>query len=155
MKEKRLLNFSSKEPSVSNINNTKKAIFWVTSVSKDIGRDLFFVNDSDEILDFVKAEDGGFITCDDDVVSTWTQEGKGYRYINVLPKEAVKVAEFDDNYDLDYVLGVSITIKSESRGVVNFSTPLEKGGVEGCVLFFDSGDVGDGCTMTQVEREER
>ena len=123
MKEKRLLNFSIHESSTSNINDTKKEIFWVTSVSKDIGRDLFFVNDSNETLDFVKAEDGGFITCDDEVVNTWTEEGKGYRYNDVLPKEAVKVAEFDDYYDLDYVLSVSITIKSASRGVLNFSTP--------------------------------
>ena len=128
MKEKRLLNFSIHESSSSNINDTKKEIFWVTSVSKDIGRDLFFVNDSNETLDFVKAEDGGFITCDDEVVNTWTEEGKGYRYTDVLPKEAVKVAEFDDYYDLDYVLSVSITIKSASRGVLNFSTPLRKEG---------------------------
>ena len=149
MKEKRLLNFSIHESSSSNINDTKKEIFWVTSVSKDIGRDLFFVNDSNETLDFVKAEDGGFITCDDEVVNTWTEEGKGYRYADVLPKEAVKVAEFDDYYDLDYVLSVSITIKSASRGVLNFSTPLEKGGIDECVLLYDSGAVGKGCSMTQ------
>ena len=149
MKEKRLLNFSSRESSTSNIIDTKKEIFWVTSVSKDIGRDLFFVNDSNETLDFVKAEDGGFITCDDEVVNTWTEEGKGYRYNDVLPKEAVKVAEFDDYYDLDYVLSVSITIKSASRGVLNFSTPLEKGGIKECVLLYDSGDFGKGCSMTQ------
>ena len=131
------------------------AVFWVTSLSKtSLGRDLYFINHSEEILAVVTAEDGGFVTCDDEVISAWTEEDKGYLYRDVCPGEAVKVAEFDDYYDLDYVLSVSITIKSQKRGIFTLSTPLEKGGVEECVLLFDSGKVGKGCSIEHESNKQ-
>ncbi len=115
----------------------RKPIYWTTSHPVEKGRELYFVNDSDETLEFVKAEDGGFTSVDDGAVSVWTKEGKGFLYRDVLPREAVKVAEFDDYYDLDYLLAVSVIIKSPVRGVVKLSTPLEKGGTKECVLLYD------------------
>lgn len=76
----------------------------------------------------MKAEDGGFFTEDDVPVSMWTREGEGYVYPEVRKREAVKVAEFDDYYDLDYMLTVAITVISPSQGILGFSLPLKKVG---------------------------
>ena len=127
----------------------RKVLFWVTSRDLDMGRELYFVNDSGETLTRVGAEDGGFTSWDEGVISSWTEAGKGYHYRDVRPAEAVKVAEFDDYYDLDYVLSVAVTITSPSRGTLTLSTPLEKGGVRECVLLYDSGEVGKGCSLSR------
>lgn len=71
--------------------DSRKPIYWVTSVSNEQIRELYFVNDSDEKIEFVKAEDGGFLTADDEPPSVWTGEGKGYVYPEVRQGEAVKV----------------------------------------------------------------
>jgi hypothetical protein len=84
----------------------RKPIFWITSFISDRMRELFFINNSGETLDFVKAVEGGFISYDDGMMGVSTEDGQGYSYRDVLHREAVKVAEFDDYYDLDYVLGV-------------------------------------------------
>lgn len=128
----------------------RKVLFWVTSRDLDMGRELYFVNDSGETLPRVSAEDGGFTSWDEGVISAWTEAGKGYNYRDVRPGEAVKVAEFDDYYDLDYVLAVSVTPTSPSLGTLTLSTPLEKGGVRECVLLYASGEVGKGCALSRV-----
>ena len=127
----------------------RKVLFRVTSRDLDMGRELYFVNDSGETLPRVSAEDGGFTSWDEGVISSWTETGKGYHYRDVRPGEAVKVAEFDDYYDLDYVLAVSVTLTSPSLGTLTLSTPLEKGGVRECVLLYDSGEVGKGCLLNR------
>lgn len=61
-------------------------IFWLTRS----GNELFFVNDSDETLDLVTTESGGFQTCDDSVMGISSDEG--YRYSDVKG-EHTKVGE--------------------------------------------------------------
>lgn len=123
----------------------RKPIFCMTSLVFDNMRELFFINDSGETLDFVKAEEGGFTSYDDGMMGVSTKDNCGYSYNEVLPRETVKVSEFDDYYDLDYMLAVSVTIKTPTRGILSMSSPLIKGGIEECVLLYDSYEVGKGC----------
>jgi hypothetical protein len=113
----------------------RKPKFW-------LGRDgdaLFFINNSDEILDFISTSVGGYITCDDDVAPI---SGDGYSYDNILPLEAVKVEEFDARLDCDFVLQVQIMVISKNEGRIVICPPAGKGGIGETVLLWDTGEVG-------------
>jgi len=114
----------------------KKPLFWL---DRD-GEELYFINDSDEILDIVKTITGGFSTADDDVVTV--SDDNGYYYEKVKPGEAVKVDEFDYIFDSDFVLQTRIYLESESHGKIELVAPAEKGGVEEIVLMWDDGELG-------------
>ena len=111
-------------------------IFWLTRN----GNELFFVNDSDETLDLVTTESGGFQTCDDVVMGISGDEG--YRYSDVKPHEAVKVEEYDDFYDADFLLQVSIFVRSKTRGNFLMRTLPQKGGVGELILLWNTGETG-------------
>ena len=113
----------------------RKPLLWIT---RD-GRELFLVNVTGESLRLVTASTGGFITCDEDVGTI--ENNFSYRYENVLPDEAVKIEEYDDYYDLDYVLQTAVIIESESLGCIELRTPAEKGGNKEMVLLWDNGEV--------------
>ena len=103
------------------------------------GGELYFVNNTDEVLDFVSSETGGFITADDDVSCVG---GPGYSYNKVMPLEAVKIEEFDGYYDLDFVIEVTIFVKSKKEGNLRIQSPSAKGGVGETVLLWDTGEEG-------------
>jgi hypothetical protein len=111
-------------------------IFWLTRS----GDELFFVNDSDETLDLVTTESGGFQTCDDAVMGISSNED--YRYSNVKAHEAVKVEEYDDFYDADFILQVSIFVQSKTKGNFLMRSLPQKGGVSELVLLWDTGETG-------------
>jgi len=111
------------------------------------GCDLFLVNESEEILDFVFAGTGGFQTVDEDVMTIASNDQ--YEYKNVRPNSAVKVDEYDGFHDLDYVLQVSLKIQSKSLGCVDILSPAKKGGVEETVLLWDSNEAGKGVYIEQ------
>jgi hypothetical protein len=111
-------------------------IFWLTRS----GNELFFVNDSDETLDLVTTESGGFQTCDDAVMGISSDEG--YRYSDVKAHEAVKVEEYDDFYDADFILQVSIFVHSKKKGNFLMRTLPQKGGVVELVLLWDTDETG-------------
>ena len=113
----------------------RKPKYWL---ARD-GGELYFVNNTDEVLDFVSSETGGFITADDDVSCVG---GSGYSYNKVMPLEAVKIEEFDGYYDLDFVIGVTIFVKSKKEGSLKIQSPSAKGGVGETVLLWDTGEEG-------------
>ncbi len=117
-------------------HDMRMPIFWLTRK----GNDLFFVNDSDETLDLVTTESGSFQTCDDAVMGISSDEG--YRYSDVKPHEAVKVEEYDDFYDTDFLLQVSIFVQSKTRGNFLMRTLPQKGGVSELVLFWETDETG-------------
>lgn len=84
---------------------------------------LYFVNDSNETLDVVSSESFGFI------LDSSLEGSPKFYYENVKPNESVKVEEYDDFYDLDYVLGFDIFIQSANLGQVKIVPPPKKGGV--------------------------
>lgn len=104
------------------------------------GNEVYLVNSSEEILDFVVAESGGFQTVDEDVMSVASKDK--YEYENIKPNTAVKVEEYDGFYDLDYVLQLSLRIQSKKLGCIEITSPAEKGGVEETVLLWNTNENG-------------
>ena len=78
------------------------------------GNELYLVNASEETLDTVIAEGGGCLTADDDVLTVSSEEN--YQYENVPPNAAVKIEEYDGYFDLDFLLQVSVIVKSATLG---------------------------------------
>lgn len=111
---------------------TRRPVFWLARV----GMELYFVNSSGETLDYVTAETSGFVGA-----SSISSE-QGYDYRNVRANHAVKVDEYDGFYDLDFVLQVSVTIKSPTYGCIELITGPEKGEIVEIVLLWDSGEAG-------------
>ena len=109
---------------------------------------LYFINNTNDIIDFVSSSTVGFETCDDVVLPV---SGKGYHYENVIPQEAVKIEEYDDFYDLDYVLWVEIVLKSEQEGTLQIQSPSEKGGIKKeAVLLWNTGETGKFVSVKKI-----
>ncbi len=117
-------------------SETRNPVLWL---ARD-GNELYLMNNSQETLELVIADSGGFQTADDDVVPVASKEQ--YKYRDVNHSEAVKVDEYDGYYDLDFVLQVYLKIKSQSLGCIEVTSPPEKGGVGEIVLLWDSGEAG-------------
>lgn len=116
---------------LSNKVDDRIPAFWV-AVS---GNELYFVNGSDETLEYVRVKTGGFQTCDDVIVNVST-DGYSYVYEYVKPSEAVKIDEYDFYLDSDYLLQRDIEIKSPKYSVLELSTRPEKGGISEGVLLW-------------------
>ena len=98
---------------------------------------LYFVNESDEILDTVSISSGGFFTIDSE--TPVSVGGNDLTYENVLPNEAVLIESYDNFYDLDYVLGVTLYIQSDKLGKLRIRAIPDKGGVKPQALLFEDG----------------
>ncbi len=105
---------------LSNKVDDRVPLFW-TAISDS---ELYFVNNSNETLDYVRVKTVGFQTCDDDIV-TVNRDGYSYVYESVKPSDAVKIDEYDVYLDSDFVLQTRIKIKSPTYGVLEFSTKPE------------------------------
>jgi hypothetical protein len=99
--------------------------------------DVYFVNNTDETLDFVSSGFGGFQTCDEDVVSV---QGRDCIYEKVIPGEAVLVESYHLVYDSDYLLELSIEALSRDLGTLKFNE-VEKGGFYSKVLMWKESDI--------------
>lgn len=60
-----------------------------------------------------------------------------YDYTDVQPGYGVKVDEFVERYDCDYLIHTSISVESDRLGRLEIASPMEKGGVRHCVLIWD------------------
>lgn len=131
----------------------RKPILWVSSssVAEGRGREVFFVNTSGETLDYVIAGGGGFTTSDCGVIPV---SSKGYKYENVKHNEAVKVEEYDDYYDLDFVMQIGLEVKSPKLGKLKILSPSAKGGISGIILLWDNGDAGRYVSITEIENDQ-
>jgi len=126
-------------PLARGASEEKRPIFWLELSGGRKEGDLYFINDSQEPLDYVKVEAAGFMTADDDTV---TLEVDGVTYHNVLPHEAVKIEEFDGYYDLDMVFQMHLEVKSETHGKMRIRTPSKKGFIPRQELLWDNGETG-------------
>jgi len=123
----------------------RKPLLWVAieSAQEDFIDDIYLVNSSDEVLEVVISNTGGFQTCDDDIL---TMSSKGFEYKNVANGDAVKVGEYHQILDSDYVLQLSLTITTK-HGVIEITPQAEKGGFKEVVLLWDTKEVGKGVTI--------
>lgn len=77
-----------------------------------------------------------------------------HTYQGVNPGDAVKVAEFDDYYDLDYILQIYLIVQSQSLGCIQIATPPKKGGIDEVVLLWDTGEAGKNVSIRQCRQHE-
>ncbi|WP_280553463.1 hypothetical protein [Halomonas sp. 25-S5] len=117
----------------------KRPVFWLELSGGRKEGELYFINDSQDTLDYVKVEAAGFMTADDDTI---TLEADGITYHDVLPHEAVKIEEFDGVYDLDIVFQVGLEVKGETYGKMRIRTPPGKGFIPRQELLWDNGQSG-------------
>ena len=125
----------------------RRPILWLAREKNDV----YLVNSSEETLDFVIADGGGFFIDDDDIV---TFGGKKYEYKNVKPNNAVKVEEYDDFYDSDFFLQISLRVQSQKLGCINILSPTKKGGIGETVLLWDTGESGKYVLVQECSSEE-
>lgn len=135
---------------LSTKKETRRPILWLVGKSNDgkLGREMYLVNLSDEILDFVVAGSGGCQTTDEGAMAI--SDNGGVRYENVKPNEAVLVEYYDEYYDLDYLLQISLEVKSAKLGHIQILSPADKGGVKTMVLLWDDGESGKYVNVTEL-----
>lgn len=111
-------------------------VFYLTSWGgQDYENDVWFVNNSDETLCYVRPSSGGFATSDDDVIPM-TQSPDSVEYRDVKPGEAVKIDAYHIVYDSDFVISFGVGVKSPSLGKRSFSSGFEKGSPPEVGLFW-------------------
>lgn len=125
---------------------TRRPLLWL---ARD-GDELYLVNASDEILDDVVATGQGFAGLDDEVIEMSSKEAHHYR--NVKPNDAVKIDEYDEFFDPDFILNVCVEVRSARLGTLALVSPWEKGGVSETVMLWDSGEPGRDVTIKPAER---
>lgn len=101
---------------------------WLTRVSaapSKQGSLLFLVNDTGEVLRKVSVEGFGVAAFDDEVCALG---GPWLVYTDVPPGAAVKVDAYDDFYDLDYSIGLTVTVAGANFDERTFIVSPKKGG---------------------------
>lgn len=119
-------------------SEARRPMFRLVSLRSSNSDELFFVNDTDEVLEHVAASTGGFITADDAALSL---EGANLVYHDVRPGEGVKVEAFDGYYDLDYVFQLGFEIVC-CQGTWRILTGAQKGSIAEQELLWDDGRPG-------------
>jgi len=96
--------------------------------------DVWFVNNSGEILTEVANSSGGYETVDDEVITMTTLHPKVYK--DVKPKEAVLISRYDEMYDSDSVIEFAADVTALSFGKQRFSGECTKGVVPDATLLW-------------------
>ncbi len=107
--------------------------------------DVYFVNESDEILDEVSSEGWGFVG-----VSS-TVDNPQFTYKSVNPGEAVKIDTFNIQTDSDFVLGTTVYVTSKNLGKVKFKPKPGKGQIPEQPLLWEDGSVPRYVVMQKIE----
>ena len=102
-------------------------------IEDSIEKNIWFVNNSDEILQEIYNTSGGFATVDDGVISMTAKEDNP-RFKNVKPKEAVLIDLYDPIFDGDFVIQFCETITADSFGTKEFCSQSRKGGLPNATL---------------------
>jgi hypothetical protein len=124
----------------------RKALFSLIAY----GDEIYFVNDSDEILTSVSTESSGFFSVDDET-TVGTEKNPGYSYADVLPSEAVKVEEYDKILDSDFVLGLDVYVESKRFGKIHIRAKSHKGGVLSQPLMWEDGSFPRGVWVEEMK----
>lgn len=116
------------------------------------GSELYFVNDSAEMLKSVSSDCAAMLAMGDDelgqVPVDCSQAQHSYR--DVQPGEAVKIDEFDAIADFDFFIQTELKFESAVHGLLRFRTPGQRGGCAGdVVLLWDSAEAGKDVMMVK------
>ena len=102
-------------------------------IAGSIEVEIWFVNNSDEVLKEVYSSSGGFATVDDDDVAPMSTP-KATKYKDVQPKEAVLIDRYDPIFDGDFLIQFGVCVTAPSFGTKEFNSEPQKGGAPSATL---------------------
>jgi len=105
MKQDRINNLKFKFPTFPPRPIIREVVFSLMTCKGG----LYFVNGSNEVLKTVTSDSFGFVE------DSALEKNPSFLYENVQAGESVRVEEYDDFYDLDFVLGFKIYIVSPEK----------------------------------------
>ena len=122
---------------------------WITSLppvekelktGKDLVTDIYFVNSSGIVLDSVIATAGGLArgyADDPEFLEAFHRPGEVIEYTNVANGEAVRIFEYEQIYDSDWMLSIGFEVKMNDKLVkLNSSfSKVTKGFEEEALLY--------------------
>ena len=100
---------------------------WITSLpsvekelktGKDLVTDIYFVNSSGIVLDSVIATAGGLArgyADDPEFLEAFHRPGEVIEYTNVANGEAVRIFEYEQIYDSDWMLSIGFEVKMNDK----------------------------------------
>ena len=100
---------------------------WITSLppvekelktGKDLVTDIYFVNSSGIVLDSVIATAGGLArgyADDPEFLEAFHRSGEVIKYTNVANGEAVRIFEYEQIYDSDWMLSIGFEVKMNDK----------------------------------------
>lgn len=107
-------------------------LLWLARRSTSgLGDELLLVNGSEHVLDLVSFSSAAAITVDDAAHGSGSDK-RCYR--QVQPGQAVKVDEYDNFYDLDYLISIEIEVIAPGLGTLCFKPSPVKGGLKSQLL---------------------
>lgn len=140
--------------------DNRMAIFWLAREGDRHGGALWFVNESHEVLDYIKVSTDSSLTVDETQNGVATEIGKYRIFKQVLVGEAIQIEKFDGYYDLDYCFSVTVEINAPKYPKTILQTDITKGGVHETVLLWNTGESGktigykvNGCNLQHSRRE--
>ena len=110
---------------------------WITSLppvekevitSKDLVMDIYLVNSSGIVLDSVIATTGGparGYADDPEFLEAFHRSGEVIEYTNVAHGEAVRIFEYEQIYDSDWMLSIGFEVKMNDK-LVKFNSSYSK-----------------------------
>ena len=122
---------------------------WITSLppvekevitSKDFVMDIYLVNSSGIVLDSVIATTGGparGYADDPEFLEAFHRSGEVIEYTNVANGEAVRIFEYEQIYDSDWMLSIGFEVKMNNK-LVKLNTSygkVPKGFLEEALLY--------------------
>lgn len=138
-----LIKFPPRKPDYRN------PIFRTVRQSAEKGSELFLVNHSGALVKTIKVFSTNFITVDDDTHSSIDEQG--ITYYDIPDASAVKIDQYDDYYDLDYVIGFVVEIESETLGKYRINCIGDKGGVKDMVILWDTGEANRNVSLQKID----
>ena len=122
---------------------------WITSLppvekevitSKDLVMDIYLVNSSGIVLDSVIATTGGparGYADDPEFLEAFHRSGEVIEYTNVANEEAVRIFEYKQIYDSDWMLSIGFEVKMNDKLVKlnSSSNKVTKGFQEEALLY--------------------
>jgi hypothetical protein len=120
----------------SKTDSQSNPLLWLKIVrGDDHDCQVYFVNDSSEIVTAIIPHSFGYISYDETTSPLLNNNQRTFS--DLLPNEAVLVDSFHLIYDSDSYIGLSIEINSPLTGHVIITTPTLKGKIEEQSIFSD------------------
>ena len=122
--------------------DNRMAVFWLAREGDHDRGALWFVNESHEVLDYIKVSTDSIITVEEPQNDFAIGIGKKRIFKQVLVGEAIQIEKFDDFYDLDCCFRVNVEIKAPKYPKTILQTNITIGGVHETVLLWNTGESG-------------